>query len=286
MAQAFQAFGSEVTLIDVAERPLPRGDVDASAVLAKTLEQDGVELRLGAGVEQVSLEGEDTVLKLSDGSAVRCDRVLVAVGRQPNLESLDLGRANIAYDKRGVIVEDTLRTSNPNVYAAGDVASKFQFTHAADAMARIVVQNAMFFGGKRQSALVIPSTTYTMPEVAQVGLSTEEADRREDVTTYRVDYTGLDRMIADGHTEGFVKVHANRSGTILGASIVGPRAGELISTISLAMTNQVGLGGFATTIHPYPTEAEALRKVGDAWNKTRLTPTAASVLKTVLAWRR
>src|SRR4029077_2908628 len=168
---------------------------------------------------------------------VTCHRLLVATGRTPNLEELDLPAAGVAFDDAGVIVDDRLRTSNRRVFAAGDVCSRFKFTHAADAMARIVVQNALFFGRKRASALVIPWCTYTDPEVAHVGLYEAEARAQGiDVQTFTEPMAHVDRAVLDGDTDGFVKVHVRAgSDRILGATVVARHAGEMISELTLAV---------------------------------------------------
>ena len=183
-------------------------------------------------------------------------------------------------------VDDHLRTSNRRVFAAGDVASRFKFTHAADAMARIVIQNALFFGRKKASALVIPWATYTDPEVAHVGLTAGDVRERPDVRTLTVPFHDVDRAILDSATEGFARVHADTKGRIVGATIVAPHAGEMIGEMSLAMTAGLSLGTLARTIHPYPTQSEAWKKIGDQWNRGRLTPRVRSIFGMLMRWRR
>ena len=188
----------------------------------------------------------------------------------------------IEYDsRRGVKVNDSLRTTNPRVYAAGDVCMAWKFTHAADAAARIVIQNTLFRGRAKLSALNMPWCTYTDPEVAHVGLY--EADAKErgiETDTFKVDMSDIDRARTDGETEGFVKVLV-RKGTdrILGATIVSTHAGEMISEVSVAMAAKAGLKTLSGVIHPYPTQAEAIKRVADAYNRTRLTPRVAAAMK-------
>jgi pyruvate/2-oxoglutarate dehydrogenase complex dihydrolipoamide dehydrogenase (E3) component len=190
----------------------------------------------------------------------------------------------VRYGAAGVTVDDHLRTSNPRVYAAGDVASRFQFTHVADALARVAIQNALFgtFGRKKASALTIPWCTYTTPEVAHVGLSPADAAARNiAVSTLTIPLHDVDRAVLDGDEEGFLRVHlVAGSDKILGATLVASHAGDMISELTLAMTAGLGLGAIASTIHPYPTEAEAMKKAADAYNRTRLTP----LVKKVFAW--
>ena len=289
LSQAFRRLGSEVTLITDGPRLLPREDPDAAALVQAAFEREGVRLVLSSSVVRVeSASGDKRVVVEREGreEVVSGDVLLVATGRAANVEDLGLERAGIDFGRHGVAVNDQLRTTNPRVWAAGDVASKFKFTHAADAMARIVIQNALFFGRKRASALVIPWTTYTDPEVAHVGLSAAEAAGRADVRTFTVPLEDVDRAILDGETRGFARIHADARGRILGATLVASHAGEMIGEMSLAVTEGLSLGALARTIHPYPTQAEAWKKLGDAWNRTKLTPRVRSLLEGFLRWRR
>jgi pyruvate/2-oxoglutarate dehydrogenase complex dihydrolipoamide dehydrogenase (E3) component len=217
------------------------------------------------------------------------DEILVATGRRPTVDGLALAAAGISFDlHRGVTVDDRLRTTNPRVYAAGDVCSKYKFTHAADATARIVVQNALFHGWAKASALTVPWCTYTDPEIAHVGLS--EPDAKEQGIAYRVftqEMNRVDRAVLDGEDEGFARllVHPKKD-RILGATIVSSHAGDLMAEVTLAMAGGLGLGTLAKTIHPYPTQAEALKKVADAYNRTRLTPTVKWLFDKWLSWGR
>ena len=185
-------------------------------------------------------------------------------------------------------MDDRLRTSNPRIYAAGDVCSPYKFTHAADAMARIVIQNALFFGRKKVSGLVIPWCTYTDPEIARVGQDPEEARKRgHDVVTLAVPLSDVDRAVLDGQTEGFARVHIEKkSGRILGATLVSAHAGETIGEVVLAMTHGLGIGALGATIHPYPTQAESLKRAADLSLRSRLTPGRKALLARFLSWRR
>ena len=291
LAQAFRRFGSEVTIVNDESRLLPREDPDASAILRSAFEREGVRLALGVTVTRVEREmsaGDRRVVMDANGreETVLADAVIVATGRAPNVEGLGLERAGIKWDPHGITVDDHLRTTNARVWAAGDIASPFKFTHAADAMARIALQNALFFGRKSVSALVIPWATYTDPEIAHVGMSAQEAARRSDVRTFTVPLESVDRAILDGSSEGFARIHADSRGRIVGATMVASHAGEMIGEISLAMTAGVSLGALAQTIHPYPTQAEAWKKLGDSWNRTRLTPRVQALFDAFLRWRR
>lgn len=294
MAQTFCRFGSEVTLIEASSHVLVREDADAAALVQRQLERDGVRLACDAKITRVERQGEEKVVRYElEGSArdlweVRCDEILVAVGRAPNVEGLGLEVARIAHDRNGVTVNDYLQTTNPRIYAAGDIASRYKFTHTADALARIVLQNALFGGRKRASALHVPWCTYTSPEIAHVGLNEREArERGLEVTTLTTRLEDVDRAILEGETEGFVRMHLKKgTDRILGATIVAAHAGEMISEITVAMVGSVGLGTIAGAIHPYPTQAEAIRKTGDAYNRTRLTPLVKRLFARWLAFRR
>jgi pyruvate/2-oxoglutarate dehydrogenase complex dihydrolipoamide dehydrogenase (E3) component len=181
-----------------------------------------------------------------------------------------------------------LQTTNPRIYAAGDVCIPFKFTHVADAMARIVLRNALFRGRAKVSALTIPWCTYTDPEIAHVGLYEAEATARGiAVETFTQDLAEVDRAVLDGEADGFVKVHVRKgSDRIIGATIVARHAGEMLAEITLAMRNGLGLGAIAETIHAYPTQAEAVKKTADAYNRTRLTPLVKSLFTRWLAWQR
>jgi pyruvate/2-oxoglutarate dehydrogenase complex dihydrolipoamide dehydrogenase (E3) component len=292
LAQSFRRFGAEVTLLEVAPKILIREDGDAAAVIHAALAREGIGIITGATTSGVSRRGAEKVLSVEVGGEARevlVDEIIVGVGRAPNVEGLGLEEAGVAYDKRlGVTVDERLRTTNKRIFAAGDICFPYKFTHTADAMARIVIRNALFAGRAKTTALTIPWATYTDPEIAHVGLYPREAEERGiAIDTFTTPLSGVDRAILEGETEGFCKVHV-RKGTdeILGATIVGPHAGDLISEITVCMTGGLGLGHIANTIHPYPTVAEAIKKTGDAYNRTRLTPTVAKWMKRWLRWRR
>jgi pyruvate/2-oxoglutarate dehydrogenase complex dihydrolipoamide dehydrogenase (E3) component len=272
LAQAFARFGSHVTLLDVAPRILPRDDPSASAVIARSLQKDGVEIR--CGLKTLRVEAAGTVKQVViDGDRVEGDAILVATGRTPNVEGLGLEAAGIAYDASGVKVDDRLRTSNRRVYAVGDVCSEYQFTHVADRHARHVVQNALFFGRAKTSQLVVPWVTYTSPEVAHVGLREEDARARSiDIDSVMVSLEHVDRAVLDNAEEGFLRLLLKKNGDqILGATLVAEHAGEMIAEVALAMTSGLGLSAIGSTIHPYPTQAEVFRKAADQWRRGKLT---------------
>ena len=288
LAQAFARLGSEVTMAGL--ELLPREDRDAAALVEAALRRDGVRLELAASFKRVEQgAGGKTLVYERAGAEGRAtaSEILVAAGRAPNVEGLDLEKGHVAFGKKGVTVDDHLRTTNARVFAVGDVASKYQFTHAADALARIALQNALFFGRKRESALVMPWCTYTDPEVAHVGLYEGEArERGTFIQTITIPLAEIDRAILDGETEGFARVHLGKKGRVLGATLVSRHAGESIGELSLAITAGLSMSDLAATIHPYPTQAEVWKRAGDAFNRGRLTPRAKSFLERIVRWRR
>jgi pyruvate/2-oxoglutarate dehydrogenase complex dihydrolipoamide dehydrogenase (E3) component len=292
MAQSFARFGTEVFLIETLPGILPREDRDAAEIVQERMKRDGVNL-LCCGKDLQLSKGDDDLVRLtveSDGKGYdfTVDKLLVAVGRSPNVEGLNLDLVGVQYDKKGVKVDVQLRTTNKRIFACGDICLPYQITHSADFQARLVIQNALFFGRKRSSALTIPWATYTTPEIAHVGLYEKEAKERGiKITTFTQPFSEVDRAILDGQTEGFVRVHVKRgTDEILGATIVAEHAGDMISELTLAMTHKLGLSKIAATIHPYPTHTEAIRKVGDQYNRTRLTPRVKILFTKLLAWRR
>ncbi|MHB0956395.1 MAG: mercuric reductase [Pirellulaceae bacterium] len=290
MAQTFAQFGSEVFLVEAEHGILPREDRDAAEIVQHALARDGVNvLCCGHNLEIKNGNGiRLTVESHGHGYDEAIDQLLVAVGRAPNVENLNLEGVGVAYGKKGIQVNDHMQTTNPRIYAAGDICSPFQFTHAADFMARIVIRNALFKGRAKFSSLTIPWCTYTSPEIAHVGLYEQQAKEQGIyVDTFVQELREVDRAVLDGETDGFVKVHVKQgSDQIVGATIVARSAGDLISEITLAMTHGLGLKKIGGTIHPYPTQAEAIRKLGDKFNRTRLTPFVKSLFKKWLAWTR
>jgi len=291
MAQAFARFGSEVYLVEAKHGILPREDRQAADIVRRSMEQDGVKvLCCGHELEVSKAENGVRLRAESHGKIydVVVDQLLIAAGRAPNVEGLGLERVGVEFDMNGVKVNDHLRTSNSRIFACGDVCSRYQFTHAADFMARIVIQNALFKGRAKASSLIIPWSTYTSPEIARVGLYPEEAEAKNiPIDTYTQELSKVDRAILDGDTEGFVRVHVRKgSDVIVGATVVAAHAGDLIGELTLAMKGKLGLKTIGGTIHPYPTQAEAIRKTGDLYNRTRLTPFVKKLMSRWLAWTR
>jgi len=290
MAQSFAQLGSEVFLVESKHGILSREDRQAAEVVQKAMLRDGVKLLCCGHELKISGEGGTrlTVESHERSYDEPIDKLLVAVGRAPNVENLNLEGVGVDFDRKGVKVNDHMQTSNPRIYAAGDICSPYQFTHAADFMARIVIQNALFKGRKKSSVLTIPWCTYTSPEIAHVGLYEKDAQAQDiEVDTYVQNFSDVDRAILEGEDDGFAKVHVKKgTDQILGATIVARNAGDMISEVTLAMTHGLGLSKIGSTIHPYPTQAEALRRLGDQYNRTRLTPLVKSLFSKWLSWTR
>ncbi len=292
LAQAFARLGSEVTILEYGPRLLPREDQDAAAIVHQTFAAEGIQLCFNVRTQQVEQRGNERIIGYEENGHTRqlaVDQILVGIGRAPNVEGLDLEKAGVDYNpKAGVTVNDRLQTSNPRIFSAGDVCSLYKFTHTADAQARIVIANALFMGRQRNSRLVIPWTTYTSPEIAHVGMHEKEArDRGYQVDTMTVPLADSDRARIDGETAGFARVHLKKgSDKILGATIVAQHAGEMIGELALAVTNSIGLAAIGRTLHPYPTQAEAIKKLADLYQRSRLTPRLQKLLRLWLRWQR
>ncbi len=292
LAQAFHRLGWEVTLFNSHPRILAREDDEAAKVVEDTFRREGITMILGANIERVEGRGrEKRIHFIHEGNTHSClvDEILVGAGRTPNVEDLNLEGAGVEYSTReGVKVNENLQTTNPLIYAAGDICLRYKFTHAADATARLVIQNALFFGRKRKSALTIPWCTYTDPEVAHVGLYERECrEKKIPHDSIKVPFASVDRAITDGAVEGFLKIQVKKgSDSILGATIVSRNAGDMISEITLAMVNGIGLKKISGVIHPYPTHAEIIRKAADEFNRRRLTPSLKKIFRAYLSFLR
>ena len=293
LAQSFRRFGSEVTVLSRSEKIMPKEDREAAKIVETAMREEGVQFKFHVNFKKVETpNGQKTstiFYQSQEGDqTLEVDGILVAAGRKPNVQNLGLDKAQVDFDEAsGIKVNDRLQSSNPHIFAVGDVATRYQFTHVADFMARIAIRNALFFGRDKFSNLLIPWATYTDPEVAHVGLYESDLEERGIAyQTFRKDFDHLDRAILDDATRGFVKIYTKKgTDQILGATIVGPHAGDMISEITLAIQANMGLGSIANVIHPYPSMGEAIRHVGDAYNRTRLTPSVRGMLEKVLDLR-
>jgi pyruvate/2-oxoglutarate dehydrogenase complex dihydrolipoamide dehydrogenase (E3) component len=280
LAQAFHRLGCEVVLFHRGSHILNKEDTDAAEIVQQSFIREGIRLILNSKIQRVEKSsGGKTIFFSSNGKAeaITVDEILAGAGRAPNVEGLNLAAVGVEYGKEGVKVNDYLQTTNPQIYAAGDICLSQKFTHMADAAARIVIKNTLFapFGLARSkfSDLVTPWVTYTDPEIAHVGMYEHEAQAKGiDISTIKIPFSTVDRAIVDGEEEGFVKIHHKRgSDEILGATIVAPHAGEMISEVTTAIVNKIGLSKLSGVIHPYPTQAEGIKKAADAYRRTLLT---------------
>ena len=285
LTQTFCRLGAHVTMIQRGDQLLPREDRDVAEFLERRLINEGVRIIKNANARAVAITDAGKVAlefldRQSGQMAERtffADALLVAIGRSPNLQSLDLKSAGVDVNERGVRVTDYLQTSQRHIYAVGDVIGPFLFTHMADAQARVVVRNILMpfqFLRQKMDYSVVPWCTYSDPEVAHVGLGEKGVwQERIDYDLFVVSLADVDRAVVESEDAGFAKIlTAKGSDKILGATIVAPHAGDLLHEFVLAMKTGVGLGTIASTIHAYPTFAELARKAGDKYNKTRLTP--------------
>jgi pyruvate/2-oxoglutarate dehydrogenase complex dihydrolipoamide dehydrogenase (E3) component/uncharacterized membrane protein YdjX (TVP38/TMEM64 family) len=292
LAQSFARFGSEVYLIEALHGVMPNEDPDAAEIVRQSIiDRDGIKLMCCGKELKVSRSGGAKRLVVDSHGEhydIVVDEILVGGGRTPNLEGLGLEQAGVAYSRQGVTVDERLRTTNPRIYAAGDVCSRYKFTHAADAMARIVIANALFMARRKVTDLVIPWCTYTDPEVAHVGYYEKDARAAGyEVATITEPLSDVDRAVLDGEQAGFARVHYDRkTGRILGGTMVARHAGEMISELTLAIAARQKVSVLSSTIHPYPTQAEVLHKIGDAYMRQKLTPTVRKFFEKWLKWRR
>lgn len=276
MAQAFARLGSSVTVVAASAQLLEREDPEIAAVVARQLEREGVHILLSAKAARVRVEGGAklvTVAGAAGESELRADAILVATGRTPNVEEIGLERIGVEVGGHGVSVDDTLRTSASNVWAAGDVAGPYRFTHVADYQARIAAPNALFPLHRKVDYRVVPWCTYTEPEVARVGLTEAEARERwgDRAGVFRYDHASLDRALCDGEPDGLTKIVIDPKGRIAGAHVAGPRAGETIHEAVLALRHRLKLSDLSGMIHVYPTYPESLKRTADAYLRARFS---------------
>lgn len=291
LAQSFQRLGCQVTLFHKGSHILNKEDADAAEIVQQVFIQEGIQLVLDCQLTRAEKTSTGKVIYYtrngkSQEESITVDEILAGAGRAPNVEGLNLEAVGVRYDQRqGVHVNDFLQTTNPKIFAAGDICMNWKFTHAADAAARIVIKNALFtpfgLGRSKLSSLVMPWVTYTDPEIAHVGLYEHEAQQQGIATqTIAIPFSKVDRAIADGEEEGFLKIlHQQGSDKILGATIVARHAGEMISEVTTAIVHNIGLSKLSSVIHPYPTQAEAIKKAADAYRRTQLTTRTQKLLK-------
>lgn len=282
LAQALARLGVKVSLFEMADRVLPNETVLASAAVAAALTGAGVDLYLGQGVEAIRDQG----IVVCGDKTVSCERVLVALGRKPNTDGLNLPAAGVRTDAQGFVMTNAkLQSSNKEIFAAGDCTARLQFTHHADAQARALIQNALFAPTAKVDGLIVPHCTYTDPEVAAVGANPVQLQQQGVAfDTFAFDLNELDRSRADprvlnGSVQQAEVYTQQGADKILGATIVGYDAGELLAPICLMMSNGLGLGAAQKTLFSYPTRSEYLKRLSDAYNKQRMTPTVAKLFQ-------
>jgi len=295
LGQAFARLGSQVSVVEMLPRILPREDADAAAVVAQSLEADGIALRTGLQAVRVEQgpSGKRVVCRPHGDAAapeqvLEVDEILVAVGRRAQHEGLGLEAVGVATERGRIRVDARMRTSVRSIYACGDIVGPYQFTHMANQQARVVIQNALLPFKTRMDYRVVPWCTFTDPELARVGLSEEEAQERGiPVRVLRIPYGALDRAVCDGAETGFLKLLTPPGrDDILGATMVGAHAGELIHELVLAMRARLRLRDIAGTVHIYPTLAEIFRRAGDESRKAGFTPRLQRLFRAYLRWRR
>lgn len=297
LAQAFSRLGSEVHILERMDQILTREDPDAARIVQDALVREGVEMIFECNLDRVERRGSERVIHLScpkKGSReLVVDEILVGAGRAPNVENMGLETVGVDFDSRnGVKVDDSLQTTNSRIWAVGDVCMRWKFTHAADAAAKIVVQNALFaigpIGRKKLSALLMPWCTYTEPEIAHVGFYERDAEAAGvAIDSYQVSIAEANRAVTDGQEEGLIKVHVRRgSDEIVGATVVAAHAGDLITQFTMAIQHKIGLGAFTNIIYPYPTQGEAIKRAAGAYTRTRLTPTVKRFFERWMSWQR
>ena len=292
MGQTFRRLGAEVTILDIA-KPLGRNEPEHAQVLVDSLTEEGITFRIPAKTKEVRKTQSGVEVELDDGTLIKGSHVLVAAGRAPAVDGLNLESAGIAYDRRGIDVDDNLRTSNKKVYAAGDVAKgKGGLTHIAGFHAGQLFKNFFLLpqgiskGFSTAKTNRMPAAVYTEPELASIGLT--EAQARETygdaVKVATFDFDGNDRGIAERSTKGGVKIIVGKKGVILGGSIVGDSAGEMIHLLSVAMTGKMKASGLAQIISPYPTRSEAVKRACSSLFTDDLFGPKSKVRKTAAFW--
>lgn len=286
MAQAFERLGSGVTVVAPGERILPRDDPEQARQLEEHLAREGVSFILGQKVIALERAGDNFIAGLEDGRMLECDAALAAIGREPAVRGLLLEKAGVRFNKKGIEVDAHCRTSQRHIYATGDVTGKYQFTHMGENMSKVAITNAILRWPKRVDEKHVVWSTFTDPELAHLGASETELQRRQiKYSTYCFSFEKLDRAVVESETVGEVKVFTDRSGRILGASILGAHAGEMITEYALAMRNGIRLSRIAETIHAYPTYMLGNRRAADQFVARQLDSPLLGLLGKVLGYR-
>jgi len=269
MGQALSRLGTEVTIVQRGSRLLPREDPDISAVLQNSFAEEGIGVLLSAHPVRVGRRDGDKEIEIEQQGkkyTIHCDEILVAVGRKPNIDALNLSAAGVRENSRGIIVDESLRTNKQNIFAVGDCNGGPQFTHWAEYEARIATRNALYKGTSKRSMQTLPWVTFTDPEVARVGMTIDEANsagNHSRIHEHRFPYSQLDRAVCESDTSGMIKVVVDKSDKVLGAHIIGPSAGEALTEWILAIEHRLSLSRIGKVIHVYPTLSRINRRVAD-----------------------
>lgn len=286
MAQAFARLGSRVTVVAPEPRVLPKDDAECAGIVQRSLEHDGVLFMFGRRVKDFQRCDSTRVVILDDTTRLECDAFLVAAGRKPRLDDLGLTAAGVALHDGNIEYDDRCRTSAKHICVSGDVAGWYDFTHAAEHMSRVAVTNALLRLPVKLDRRNMSWTTFTEPELAHAG-ETEEAlrHRRVRFTAYRFAYSRIDRAVTDDRTQGLIKVLADRRGLVLGATITGARAGDVIAEWLLAIKHRLTLRDLSSAIHPYPTYALGGKRLADEWLASRISTTVAPLARLIFRYR-
>lgn len=290
MAQAFNRLGTHVHVIDIADRILGNDDPELSEMLLKILKSEGVQYSLGANIKQVQKSGSLLQLEMEIGAKtfdLEGDQILFATGRKANISSLNLDLAGVEYSERGIKIDEKCRTNINHIYAVGDVTGEYHFTHMSEHMAKVAATNALIKIPMKMDRKHVPWVTYTDPELGHIGATEKElVENGSSYEIYRFPFSKIDRAVTDGNSAGLIKVYAKKwSGKILGASVLGVHAGEMISQYALAMKNGVSLRDFADTIHPYPSYGLGARRAADQWYIKNQSETMVKWIKRIFGYR-
>lgn len=290
MSQAISRLGANVTVVDMADCILTNDDPELVDILHHNLIQEGINFVLGASVESVQKREDKIAITLQvDGTEKEIigDKLLMATGRRANIDNLGLDSAGIAYSSKGIEVNNKCQTNQSHIYACGDITGRYQFTHMSEHMAKVAVTNALLKFPMKIDEDHVPWVTYTDPELGHVG-ATEKGltDQGINYETYRFPYSKVDRALTESEGDGLIKIHAKKwNGKIYGASVLGARAGELISEYALAMKNGINLRNIADTIHPYPTYGLGARRAADQWYIKNQSEWQVKLLKKIFGYR-
>jgi len=290
MAQAFARLGTQVTVIQRGDTILPKDDPELTALLLARLQQEGIRYRFNADAKKVARSAGHLAIEVERNGVrevLEADALLVATGRRPNLDGLNLEAAGVAYTRRGITVDDRCRTNRRHIYAIGDVTGRYQFTHMSEHMGKVAASNALFKIPLKIDTKHVPWVTFTDPELAHVGAREQDLRQRGTAyTVYRFPYTKIDRAVTDAEATGLIKVFARAwNGKILGATILGASAGDMICEYALAMRNGVTLRHISDTIHPYPTYGLGVRRAADQWYAQKQSTTLIRLLQQVFGYR-